>query len=491
MGATPYVLQLIRSIDNARIVEIGVAQAKSAVKYLSLPNVSEYIGVDPWQKYQQSPDPSFQEGYLDRKMGLWQTDQDWEEVYQRACSRLEPFGDRARLIRAFSHQAVDQVDGDLDVVSIDGNHQFEYALRDMELWWDKIRPGGLMLLDDYDCHGGSIIGGRFGGRKACQVDLACEAFCKARDLDWYVSQGQACIHKPHSELASLKDKHKGQRCFIIGNGPSLNLTDLDLIAGEQTIAMNRISLLYDRTSWRPSYYVYMSDNVDNPNWGEPWQQSVTQAVACPQTTSFIWRRYAHAVHEPGNVIWLDSITEQQIGTDGTFSTNAAQYISKTGTTMNAALQLAFHLGFDPVIILGADLNWVTSGSDAKSDPNHFDPNYSARIPDGERERARMRETHQRVREIFRSHGREIYNATISTFLDTYPLVDYTWTVKHPDHRFGWRDQARLSVFCKRMRIWWYWAVQHKLARRNLTCRNFLPRLWGKLRRLGARAIRTR
>jgi hypothetical protein len=27
-------------------------------------------------------------------------------------------------------------------------------------------------------------------------------------------------------LASLKDKYKGQRCFIIGNGPSLNKIDL-------------------------------------------------------------------------------------------------------------------------------------------------------------------------------------------------------------------------------------------------------------------------
>ena len=42
----------------------------------------------------------------------------------------------------------------------------------------------------------------------------------------------------------FKDIHKGETIYIIGNGPSLSLTDLNLIKDSPSIAMNRISLIY-------------------------------------------------------------------------------------------------------------------------------------------------------------------------------------------------------------------------------------------------------
>ena len=45
-----------------------------------------------------------------------------------------------------------------------------------------------------------------------------------------------------SKLKSLKDSHKGKRCFIIANGPSINSMDLSVLKNELTIGMNRIYL---------------------------------------------------------------------------------------------------------------------------------------------------------------------------------------------------------------------------------------------------------
>ena len=42
----------------------------------------------------------------------------------------------------------------------------------------------------------------------------------------------------------FKDIHKGETIYIIGNGPSLSVTDLNLIKDSTSIAMNRISLIY-------------------------------------------------------------------------------------------------------------------------------------------------------------------------------------------------------------------------------------------------------
>ena len=59
-----------------------------------------------------------------------------------------------------------------------------------------------------------------------------------------------------------KDKHKNERVFLLGNGPSLAETDLNLLKKENTIAMNRISMIYDKyKDWRPTYYFFCSSEV--------------------------------------------------------------------------------------------------------------------------------------------------------------------------------------------------------------------------------------
>jgi len=39
-------------------------------------------------------------------------------------------------------------DGEIDLLFIDGDHRYEYARQDYELWYPKVKPGGLILLDD-------------------------------------------------------------------------------------------------------------------------------------------------------------------------------------------------------------------------------------------------------------------------------------------------------------------------------------------------------
>ena len=58
----------------------------------------------------------------------------------------------------------------------------------------------------------------------------------------------------YEKLKSLKDQHKGERCFIVATGPSLRIEDLNLLRNEFTFSMNSIFLLFDETDWRPTYY---------------------------------------------------------------------------------------------------------------------------------------------------------------------------------------------------------------------------------------------
>ncbi len=62
-------------------------------------------------------------------------------------------------------------------------------------------------------------------------------------------------------LRSRHNRYQGERCFIIGNGPSLNDLDLSKLAKEYTFGMNKIYLLYDRIDWRPSFYTLLDWRV--------------------------------------------------------------------------------------------------------------------------------------------------------------------------------------------------------------------------------------
>ena len=67
-------------------------------------------------------------------------------------------------------------------------------------------------------------------------------------------------YQPFAELKQLRGSHAGQRCFIIGTGPSLAVDDVEKLADEVTFGTNAIYRLYDQTSWRPTYYSAIDPN---------------------------------------------------------------------------------------------------------------------------------------------------------------------------------------------------------------------------------------
>ena len=64
-----------------------------------------------------------------------------------------------------------------------------------------------------------------------------------------------------SLLSSFRDRHRGQRCLIIGNGPSLRNTNLSLLRNELTFGLNRIYLLFPTMGFQTTYHVTVNDHV--------------------------------------------------------------------------------------------------------------------------------------------------------------------------------------------------------------------------------------
>ena len=65
------------------------------------------------------------------------------------------------------------------------------------------------------------------------------------------------------KLKLFHNIYRGETCFIIGNGPSLKAEDLEMIyqKGIPTFAFNRIYLMFDKTQWRPTYYISQDEKT--------------------------------------------------------------------------------------------------------------------------------------------------------------------------------------------------------------------------------------
>lgn len=196
----PSLLTLVESIPSCRIVEIGVARGETAEQITSLQNVVRYFGVDPYVLYDAPPDATFEDGYLDLKMVKIPQNEGDIEVLMREChERLKPYEDKVTMVREYSHLAANQIPDGVDVIYVDGNHQYDYVMVDMRTFFPKLRPGGLLIGDDYHFSGGPQTGA-YGGIKASEVARACRDFCEEMKLEHYVVDSSFVIVRPYDEL---------------------------------------------------------------------------------------------------------------------------------------------------------------------------------------------------------------------------------------------------------------------------------------------------
>lgn len=231
-----------------------------------------------------------------------------------------------------------------------------------------------------------------------------------------------------------KNKHAGKRVFLIGNGPSLADTNLDLIKNEYSFAMNRISLIYDKNpEWRPTYYLFSSTNCKNPVWGKEWSSSVEKAATDPKSTAFIaeiFKDYIDPWSEFSQIKWFNAMSETKPDLEGRisescFSKDPVDRIDKSGTTMNLALQLVYYMGFTEIVFLGTDLGW-SFDQGSETDPNHFDKSYRANISNPKKANNQMRNIHSLSLKNFLEKDSKVkfYNASIRSVLDVYPMIDF-------------------------------------------------------------------
>ncbi|MGW8142793.1 MAG: 6-hydroxymethylpterin diphosphokinase MptE-like protein [Anaerolineales bacterium] len=230
-------------------------------------------------------------------------------------------------------------------------------------------------------------------------------------------------------LNRYKDAHLGERCFIIGNGPSLKMTDLSCLQNEFTFGMNRIYLLFPEMGFPTTYYLSINDLVI--------EQCVPDILSLQMPRFLSWRSREvinDALAGEGRDLPLDPPLSflHTTYTGPKFAHDASQRLWEGATVTYVAMQLAFHMGFKKVILIGVDHSFSTKGKPNTTvvsqgeDTDHFDGNYFGKgfrwqLPDLQTSEA----AYMMAKHNYLAANREILDATIDGKLTVFPKVKYS------------------------------------------------------------------
>lgn len=231
--------------------------------------------------------------------------------------------------------------------------------------------------------------------------------------------------RSRAELQRLKSLYSGRRCFVIGNGPSLNQTEVGRLKDEVCIGSNGIFLLTERTGFRPVIYTIEDKLVAEDRRTEAARYEVNTKIF-PHDLGYCLSGVKKALFVYCN--------RGGDGRDPQFSEDITKVIHWGGTVTYFNLQIATFIGCNPIYLVGVDHSYQDKFAIAKEgtvwtskedDHNHFDPRYFGkgyRWHDPKVER--MERAYVAARRFAENKRIDIINATVGGKLEVFPRVAF-------------------------------------------------------------------
>lgn len=232
-------------------------------------------------------------------------------------------------------------------------------------------------------------------------------------------------------IRSLKGTHAGERCFIIGNGPSLIPKDLDVLHkhGVFSFAANRIYGIYPRTIWRPSIYMALDTFFIADGIGD-----IKAAGSYPKIINYNSRKFGRRPEDNIHYLCVHEsfkVNPFQISVNS-LSEDPSIYSVKTGTVTATSIEMAVYMGFSDIYLLGVDNNFAnkrradgTVYIDSRVKASHF--------PGGEPGKSLgpsiqsveyMERTYEVAKRFSDEHGVSVRNATRGGKLEIFERVGF-------------------------------------------------------------------
>lgn len=220
-----------------------------------------------------------------------------------------------------------------------------------------------------------------------------------------------------NRLNFLQNRHVNERVVLIANGPSLNKMDLSFLKNEITIGLNKIYLGFSKFKFYPRYYVAINQKVI---------EQAHEEIKRLNCIKFISNKSVHLIPENALTYHINTMHPPK-----RFCTDISKGVHEGWTVTYAALQIAYYLGFNKVVIIGMDHNFSYTGKPNEEqvvkdeDINHFCANYFGYgqkwdNPDLEH----SEESYHFAKTVFEQDNRQIIDATVNGCCQIFAKADY-------------------------------------------------------------------
>jgi len=263
----------------------------------------------------------------------------------------------------------------------------------------------------------------------------------SRNLDRHLAAH--AIVRRHGPLLKrnerFRDCHKGQRCFVIGNGPSLKEQDLSPLANEITFVANYFHLHpIISAAWQPAYYC-----LSDPAYfdGREPIESIRDIVAKIRSASFFVPHHASNFLNTSKALPDDRTYYVGMcgGLENEFSEipDLTTVIPGAQTVVQLAIMVAMFMGCTRIYLMGLDHDWLTqcgvtnnfySKDSVRNQPAATDWNYKS-LMEAVTTIWHVYEMHQK---IATKHGIKIINVTHGGFLDVFERARYEDVIAEPE-----------------------------------------------------------
>lgn len=236
---------------------------------------------------------------------------------------------------------------------------------------------------------------------------------------WFVAKYYDTDYYQKDRLCKYKGIHRGERCFIIGNGPSLRMEDLEVLAKQREICfgLNLIHVAYQNTRWRPDY-ICVSDTLTIKKTIE----KVIKNNNCPLFIADAFLRFYEDERMDERILPFCKLYPNEANNyEYGFSTDIREGICNADSVAYFALQIAVYMGFGEIYLLGMDnSDWAF----------HFDEKYLEESDvfrenfDDAMASRRVSQAFQKAEEMSGRYGFKIYNATRGGSLEEHERVNF-------------------------------------------------------------------
>lgn len=233
-----------------------------------------------------------------------------------------------------------------------------------------------------------------------------------------------------SENARFCDIHTGKRCFVIGNGPSLNSQNLSLLKGEITYTCNAFYLHPILSQWQPTYH----SQVDPESFDGTFDMTNWFSELCEKMVN---TKFFLPLNARDNIVAKNLFPQDRTyycAFNGQMcnhlkSVNITRPIPGVESVSLFGISLAMYMGCDPIYLIGMDHDFLAArevtthfynvgGASLKFDRSAIP--YDKML----RDVLRFWGGYRNLKKLAESKGIKIYNATNGGFLDVFERVKY-------------------------------------------------------------------